>query len=292
MKRLLSAPRGRPVKTPAWLNERSDRVNILKTNYLLSPGSKNHYWTNVTRSRINEFLSRCGEDFNLLIAGNPNNKDDFYAIPYAVLKAFLDDEYITHSKGRKAGWVVTIVKHRLTVTRTKQSLDVRNFFGNHHILTSPGNLAPDLSQDPLVEDLNAINYRLDVDPTTKKALVDARLGQGKFRRDVLQFWDDRCSVTGSSIQTAIRASHIKPWRESRDTERLDPSNGLPLIASLDALFDAGLISFDSSGGILVSSRLVRTERDIFGIHEGCLRKKPTGELAKYLAYHRAKFGFQ
>src|SRR5207244_8454758 len=108
-----------------------------------------------------------------------------------------------------------------------------------------------------------------------------------FLNRVLQLWNNGCSVSGSMIQAAIRASHIKPWRESSNAERLDPNNGLPLIASLDALFDAGLISFDSSGRLIVSSKMSTTERNIFGINEMSLRKKPTAKTAEYLGLHRA-----
>ncbi len=148
------------------------------------------------------------------------------------------------------------------------------------------------NESTLVDDLNGINQEQNVDPTTKKALVDARLGQGKFRSRVLQFWGNCCSVTGSTIEAAIRASHIKPWRESSNAERLDPDNGLPLVASLDALFDGGLVSFDSSGKLIASSKLSMTERRIFGIDGASLRKKPTAKMAEYLAHHRAKHGFK
>jgi len=149
-----------------------------------------------------------------------------------------------------------------------------------------------VSENVLVQDLNKIDQERNVDPTTKKALVDARLGQGKFRTKVLQSWGNCCAVTGSMIQSAIKASHIKAWRESNNAERLDPDNGLPLIASLDALFDAGLISFDSSGKLIASSHVNTTERDIFGIGARSLRKKPTGKMAEYLAHHHAKHGFK
>jgi hypothetical protein len=146
--------------------------------------------------------------------------------------------------------------------------------------------------ETLVADLKSIEKQNDLDPTTKEALINARVGQGKFRAQVLQLWDDCCAVTGSMTQAAIRASHIKPWRESSDAERLDPNNGLPLIASLDALFDAGLISFDASGTLMTSPTLSTTERAIFGIRERSLRKKPTGKTTGYLANHRAKHGFE
>lgn len=147
------------------------------------------------------------------------------------------------------------------------------------------------SETAMGQDLTAIDKDSNVAPTTKRALVDARLGQGKFRKDVLQSWENCCSVTGSMVLAAIRASHIKPWRESSNTERLDPNNGLPLIANLDALFDTGFISFASSGKLIVASALDRTELAIFGIDQTSLRKKPTEKMAAYLAFHRTKYGF-
>jgi hypothetical protein len=141
-------------------------------------------------------------------------------------------------------------------------------------------------QDTLVEDLIAINEK-DTDPTTKEALVNARIGQGRFRTQVRQLWGNRCSVTRSTTLDAIRASHIKPWRESTDEERLDPTNGLPLTANLDALFDKGWISFDSSGRLIASSGLNTTERQIYGLDGRSLSRIPPSKTCEYLAYHRA-----
>ena len=137
----------------------------------------------------------------------------------------------------------------------------------------------------LTEDLSAIARR-KIAPTTKAALVNARVGQGLFRSQVLKVWGNCCAVTGSTTLDAIRASHIKPWRSCPDEEQLDSSNGLPLIASLDALFDAGLISFKSDGGLLVSETLSHSERSIFSVVDCCLKTAPTKATAKYLTYHR------
>jgi hypothetical protein len=48
------------------------------------------------------------------------------------------------------------------------------------------------------------------------------------------------------------ASHIKPWRESSNEERLSAGNGLLLTPSIDHLFDRGFISFEDSGETLIS----------------------------------------
>lgn len=139
--------------------------------------------------------------------------------------------------------------------------------------------------NPSTEDVLIIS-RKKIDATIKAALVNARVGQGKFRSEVLELWGNRCAVTGSVTVDAIRASHIKPWRHSTDEERLDPNNGLPLVASLDALFDTGLISFASSGTLIVSSVLSKSERQIFGLDSQSLIKAPPQKTVEYLAYHR------
>ena len=139
--------------------------------------------------------------------------------------------------------------------------------------------------NPRTEDVLII-ARKKIDSTIKAALVNARVGQGKFRSEVLELWDNCCAVTGSVTIDAIRASHIKPWRHSTTEERLNPNNGLPLVASFDALFDAGLISFASSGVMIVSSVLSESERKIFGLNSQSLTKAAPQKTALYLAYHR------
>jgi hypothetical protein len=143
------------------------------------------------------------------------------------------------------------------------------------------------AKDTLTQDPFALE-RPKIESTTKEALINARNGQGTFRQRVLQIWDHRCAVTRSTTLGAIRASHIKPWSKSTDEERLDSENGLPLLATLDALFDfkKGLISFDSSGRLLISTRLNMNERRILGINRRSLAKKPSRRTAEYLPYHR------
>lgn len=123
--------------------------------------------------------------------------------------------------------------------------------------------------------------------TTKEQLVLARVGQGRFRQGVLALWNNRCAVTGSTF--AIRASHIEPWRDCSDAARLDANNGLPLVATLDALFDSYLISFDSEGRIMLSSQLTEHDRTCLGIASDMrFRNKPAIETEQYLQVHRER----
>ena len=110
-----------------------------------------------------------------------------------------------------------------------------------------------------------------------ETLAKARVGQGTFRAQILAIWDSRCCVTSSTTLDAIRASHIKPWRDSNDNERLDPNNGLPLIATLDALFDAGLITFADDGKLVVSERIEDYEKELLGIVGRQLVRQPNDQ---------------
>ena len=142
-------------------------------------------------------------------------------------------------------------------------------------------------ESELLDDLDAINRDPGHTPTTKQALINARIGQGQFRTALLSAWESRCAVTGATTLNAIRASHIKPWRLSSNSEKLDSANGLPLIANLDALFDSGLITFSDDGALLVSPCMPEDEKAIFGLHGLRLRKPPSERTAAYLDFHRS-----
>lgn len=136
--------------------------------------------------------------------------------------------------------------------------------------------------DAINEDIEEIVGRPNLDSTQKKTLIQARRGQGIYRKQVLGLWGGTCAVTGLAIQSAIIASHAKPWIDSTDEERLDPCNGLPLAATLDKLFDKYLIAFAPlTGEMLLSHRIDAANRVILGIPSK-LRKTPTELQAYYL----------
>ena len=84
--------------------------------------------------------------------------------------------------------------------------------------------------------------------TERRGLVTSRVGQGPYRKDLLKKFDCKCAVTGCAEVEILIASHIVPWRDSTDEERLDPDNGILLSPIYDALFDKYLIIFQVTGG--------------------------------------------
>jgi 5-methylcytosine-specific restriction enzyme A len=121
--------------------------------------------------------------------------------------------------------------------------------------------------------------------TESQGLITSRVGQGYYRQEVLIKFDQRCAVTGAEIPGILIASHIVPWREADENERLDPENGILLSPLYDALFDKHLISFDDSGHLLISALLDSNLLQSLRVDQRA-KIKVTEGMKKYLKRHR------
>ena len=124
-------------------------------------------------------------------------------------------------------------------------------------------------------------------PTQRKALINARSGQGHYRSELIKR-EKRCRITGISDKAFLVASHIKPWALSNDKEKLDSNNGLLLTPNLDRAFDRGLISFSSNGKILISKRLSGPVSKVLGVNSSTDIGVLNLAQQKYLKFHREK----
>jgi predicted restriction endonuclease len=95
-----------------------------------------------------------------------------------------------------------------------------------------------------------------------------------------------CAVTGVKLPDILRASHIKPWRDSTNAERTNPYNGLLLLPQYDHLFDKNLISFEDDGQIVKSPVLDRIPLNQLGINESDRLRALSDEHLPFLQYHR------
>jgi HNH endonuclease len=123
--------------------------------------------------------------------------------------------------------------------------------------------------------------------TEKAALVLARRGQGQFRDNVRSI-ERACRITKVERMEHLIASHVRPWRDSNNDERLDGENGLLLTPTVDHLFDKGFISFEDAGQLIVSPVADAVSLKRMGInHE---RRVNVGAFSegqrRYLDFHR------
>ena len=137
-------------------------------------------------------------------------------------------------------------------------------------------------QQNVETDIASVLSDPSIGSTEKLELVNARIGQGKFRQKLMLHWKG-CAVTQYSELRLLVASHIKPWSISSNAERLDPFNGLLLLPNLDRAFDRGLISFDPEGMVLISPQLPEPQK--LGISAE-MKAHLQDRHQAYMAYHR------
>lgn len=146
-----------------------------------------------------------------------------------------------------------------------------------------------IADDPASEILSELEALSALPETERQSLVLSRVGQGEFRAQLVSYWKG-CAVTGAVCIPLLKASHIKPWRESNNKERLDVFNGLLLSPNIDTAFDTGHITFDPQGKIVLSNAIAGTSA--FQLHinaklrinQNLLRP----EHQAYLEHHRGE----
>jgi 5-methylcytosine-specific restriction enzyme A len=122
--------------------------------------------------------------------------------------------------------------------------------------------------------------------TERTGLVTTRVGQGAYRKSIIYRWDCKCAVTGFDKLEVLIASHIVPWSDSSDNERLDVDNGLLLSPTYDALFDRHLISFENNGNIILSDTVDQKALLKIGVTGKERISKLNPYNLKYLDRHR------
>jgi putative restriction endonuclease len=102
--------------------------------------------------------------------------------------------------------------------------------------------------------------------TEQIILAAARVGQHVFALSVLSNCGQRCVFCGLNpsafgAKRMLVAGHIKPWKDSAPSERLDPRNGLAACPSHDVAFDTGLLTVGPALEIHVSEALAQAVLD-------------------------------
>jgi hypothetical protein len=127
--------------------------------------------------------------------------------------------------------------------------------------------------------------RSDIAPRERQELISARVGQGIFRERVEQT-ETACRVTGILDRRYLRATHIKPWKDADDREKLDGFNGLLLSPHMHHLFARGHISFTDDGTLLISRHLNPYVRTAWGLERPVAPHAFTPQQRGYLHHHR------
>ncbi len=135
--------------------------------------------------------------------------------------------------------------------------------------------------------IDSIENEKSLSKTEKESIIKARIGQGLFRKKILQKYGNKCIITGINDARLLIASHIKPWEISSNEERLSQENGFLLSSTYDKLFDIGLISFENSGKIMISKDLTSYNQEILKLkNTNRYEIKFSDKMKNNLEYHR------
>ena len=145
-----------------------------------------------------------------------------------------------------------------------------------------------VSQDnmDLISDSNIENDKVELESTEKSSLINIRIGQNIFRDKLLRKYE-KCMICNINIEPLLVASHIKAWKHSSNSERLDVNNGLLLCRNHDGLFDRFFISFENDGNILISRKILNRIQN-YNISKE-IKIEVTEKTKKYLDFHRTRY---
>lgn len=148
---------------------------------------------------------------------------------------------------------------------------------------------PAIDEQGIVKEPVAL-YKLNIpNVTERKGLVTSRVGQGAYRKGIIHRWDYKCAVTSFDKLDVLIASHIVPWADSTNDERMDLNNGILLSPTYDALFDRHLITFENNGKIILSDSIESQAFAKIGVTGKELIKDIRTDNHPYLEKHRQSF---
>ena len=253
------------------------REALKKRHYIRKADPKQRYWFDFASSKLAFYQKQFGESFSLIIAGDENIADDYYAIPFPEVSHVFSEPFLSvDENGARRRWVGSIDYDRLKVTRFPNRIDVKQFRG---LPTSQIEQSIEASIDASFEG------------RTRDSIVAVRVDQSVFRQAVMENFNFACALSGITEPEILVASHIVPWSIRKET-RLDPKNGILLYCGFDSLFDKGFISFDDNLHVIITPLLDACSVDLKNLLkeiEGKSLSKPQVHpiKAEYLHWHRS-----
>jgi len=138
-----------------------------------------------------------------------------------------------------------------------------------------------------IKEIDRIEASTNLSQDQKYQTVKARVGQGKYRKQLLEECPF-CPITLVSDDRLLIASHIKPWAASEQHEKIDSKNGFMFTPTIDYLFDQGFITFEDNKQLIVSPWLSKSTISRLNIKPKIIISQlPITGREKYLNYHRS-----
>ena len=97
-------------------------------NYVLKAKSINK-WCGFYETIITKLINSFGNDFNIVIWSDEQKKNDFYIIPFTIVKHLFTDEFKKTKSMNGKGWQVHIRNNKFMIEgKSEFSVDVSNYY--------------------------------------------------------------------------------------------------------------------------------------------------------------------
>ena len=296
-----------------WVNLGNSRNEVRKNGFLWAPtftlnkhGTRiaNSGWLNVPKVKKSDVIF-CHEGGKVLFIGIALR--DAYPAPRPEGREYIHWK----NEGYKVDVRLEILPTPLSAAEFKSEfIDRYNNKCSPLVFTAKGTAAqnymcsiPEAAAALILEALGATSLPIQdaisqergdkrgLNATFREALIKARVGQGKFRQDVLKLWNSMCPLTKVQRAELLIASHIVSWQLSTDEEKIDPFNGIALSPNADKLFDKGLVSFSDRGEILLHNSISKELLESLGISPNSKLESLDPRSIAYIQRHRHKYDF-
>lgn len=103
---------------------------LKNSNYVRKTDPKNKYWGDFSHNKMEKFKEETGGVFNLIIHGDPNVFDDYYVIPYNIVKDIFTEQSFSRDKDAvtRKRWIFTIENHKMKVSNSSEILDIKDYY--------------------------------------------------------------------------------------------------------------------------------------------------------------------
>lgn len=135
------------------------------------------------------------------------------------------------------------------------------------------------------------NDLINITETERTTIINQRIGQDLIRKRMLEIYNNRCAMCNIDNPDLLRASHIIPWSENKQT-RLDLRNIILLCGLHDLAFENGLITISNNYKICLNDISRGASEVLNNITHKNLRLPELTEYyprQDYLSHHRSKF---
>lgn len=216
--------------------------------------STNHHF--VEAFAFKKLIGHLGEQNQI---NRLKNHDAFFDL----ISYSFENDYLVMLKYNTNHYICLVIPTELASEEFQKLVSSVNFTINnsHFSIDNARKEYVKIVKDNLTDEFNNLNSVIEnttngLEGTDKEQLVKTRIGQGSFRKLLIEKRGCECQLCSINLPEVLRASHIQSWSKSSPEERMDIENGLLLCANHDALFDRHLISFDSNNyGIKISSSI-------------------------------------